>query len=335
MAGSRHSRAAEDPFAGPDPGDAPPGPPGAGAVTAAAAGGSAGQVGGRAADDADLVDTSDAVDDDPRSAPPSLAAHLAARRGTERAYTAFVVGATGYVGRALIAELRRAGHGVVAHVRPGSPREAALATFAAQGAEVDRTPLASPALGARLAALAPTHIFLCHGTTKASAKREGLVDPYEAVDVGVTRAVVDAARGLAGADAPRLVHLSSMGAGGRGAYLAARGRAEALVRASGLPFTLCRAPIVTGPDRDEDRPLERIGAAAFRVALAALGKLGLRRLAGRYSPMDARETAEGLVRSGFHHMTIDRVVLADELRRVGVYERERWHPRSARDEGRH
>ena len=32
--------------------------------------------------------------------------------------------------------------------------------------------------------------------------------------------------------------------------------------------------------------------------------------------MSAREVAEGLVRSGFHYMTIDRVVLADELRRV-------------------
>jgi uncharacterized protein YbjT (DUF2867 family) len=269
----------------------------------------------------------------PLGAPVSLAAHLAARRGTERTYTALVIGATGYVGRALVAELRRAGHRAIAHVRANSERAGLADEFRALGAEVDDSPLELARFAARLAVLAPTHLFLCHGTTRARAAREGLTDPYEAVDVGITRIAVDAARGLA--EPPRIVLLSSMGAGGRGAYLAARGRAEALVRASGLPFTLCRAPLLTGPDRDEDRPGERRAAALLRPTLRLLDALGLHRLAGRYSPMDAREAAEGLVRSGFHHMTIDRVVLADELRRVGVYERERWGPRSARDQGRH
>ncbi|MFT6833034.1 MAG: hypothetical protein ACJAZN_003215, partial [Planctomycetota bacterium] len=61
------------------------------------------------------------------------------------------------------------------------------------------------------------------------------------------------------------------------------------------------------------------------------GFLGMRRLKSRYSSMDAHEAAEGLVRSGFHYMTINRVVLADELRRVGVYESEPWVPESRRD----
>ncbi len=326
MAGSRDRRAAEDPSARPAPSPPP----------LRAEGVDGGDRRARERRPATHLD--EEAEGDGPAAPVSLAAHLAARVGTERTYRAFVLGATGYVGRALVAELRRAGHTTVAHVRPGSQRAGLAAEFAAAGAEVDRTPLEPEALAARFLALAPTHVFLCHGTTRASARREGLADPYEAVDVGLTRLAVDAALALAQrdrAEAPRLVYLSSMGAGGRGAYLAARGRAEALLRASGLPFTLCRAPIVTGPDRDEDRPLERAGAAVFRVALRAADALGLHRLAGRYFPMDAREAAEGLVRSGFHHMTIDRVVLADELRRVGVYERERWRPRSARDEGRH
>lgn len=267
------------------------------------------------------------------SEPASLAAHLAARRGTERSYVAFVIGATGYVGRAVVAELRRRGHRTVAHARPESAQRAVFDAFVGLGAELDRTPLSADALAAALAKCAPTHVFLCHGTTRARAARERIADPYEAVDVGLTRLVVDAARTLA--EPPRIVYLSSMGAGGAGAYLAARGRAEALVRASGLPFTLCRAPLITGPDRDESRRAERVAAACLRPALRAADALGLNRFAGRYFPMDAREAAEGLVRSGFHYMTVDRVVLADELRRVGVYERERWHPRSARDEGRH
>ncbi len=266
-------------------------------------------------------------------APPPLAAHLANRRGTERAYTAWVLGATGYVGRQLVATLRRAGHRTIAHVRPGSERAALAEGFASAGAEVDRTPLEADALASDLAALAPTHLFLCHGTTRRRAAAEGLRDPYTTVDLGLTELVLAAARTLP--EPPRIVYLSSMGAGGRGAYLAARGRAEAAIRASGLPFTLCRAPLLTGPDRDERRPLEALAATLLRPLLGIADRLGLRRLAGRYSPLDAREAADGLVRSGFHHMTIDRVVLADELRRVGVYERERWHPRSARDEGRH
>jgi len=42
-----------------------------------------------------------------------------------------------------------------------------------------------------------------------------------------------------------------------------------------------------------------------------------------------------MVRSGFHYMTINRIVESDELRRVGVYERERWTPESRRDTPRH
>jgi len=262
-----------------------------------------------------------------------LADHLRGRHGSERSYRAFVLGATGYVGRALVPELRRLGHSTVAHMRAESPRAGLAPEFRAVGAEVDMTALEPDALRSRLSTLAPTHIFLCHGTTSRRAKSEGLADPYEAIDVGLTRLVVDAARALP--EPPRIVLLSSMGAGGRGAYLAARGRAEALVRASGLPFTLCRAPLLSGPDRDESRPLERAAAAFLRPATAIAAKLGLARVASRYSPMDAREAADGLARSGFHYMTIDRVVLADELRRIGVYERERWGPRSTRDEGRH
>ncbi|MEM8712377.1 MAG: hypothetical protein AAGG01_15605, partial [Planctomycetota bacterium] len=73
---------------------------------------------------------------------------------------------------------------------------------------------------------------------------------------------------------------------------------------------------------------------ALDPLLGLLGTLGLRRLRGRYTSMDGEEAADGLVRSGFHYMTINRIVLGDELRREGVYERERWVPASRRDEAR-
>ena len=107
------------------------------------------------------------------------------------------------------------------------------------------------------------------------------------------------------------------------------------MRSSGLPFTICRAPLLGGPDRAEARPLETVARTVADPLLAALGAVGLTRLRDRISSMDAGEAAEGMVRSGFHYMTINRVVESDELRRVGVYERERWTPESRRDTPRH
>ncbi|MEO1697129.1 MAG: NAD-dependent epimerase/dehydratase family protein [Planctomycetota bacterium] len=264
-------------------------------------------------------------------------------RPKARDFAALVVGATGYVGRALVDELvRRASvergiERVVAHVRPGSPRADALRRRLAgrAGASVVECALEADALEDALRAEEITHVFLCHGTTAARAKAEGIDDPYEAVDVGITRAACEAAARLA--VAPRVVQLSSVGAkaSSRSAYLAARGRAEEVVRSSGAPFTICRAPLISGPGRDERRPGETLARTVLTPVLRLVRLLGLKKLAGRYLPMNAEEAAEGLARSGFHYMTINRVVRSDELRRVGVYEQESWTPRSRRDAGRH
>lgn len=254
---------------------------------------------------------------------------------------AFVLGATGYVGSHLVDVLvDDPGVGrVIAHARPGSARaDERAAEWSRRGAgrpEVDRTPLEPEALAGALERHRPSHLFLCHGTTRRQAAREGIDDPYFEVDVGLTTMLCQAALGLVGPDepGPRVVYLSSMGASPyhRSPYLAARGAAEEYVRGSGLPFTLCRAPLISGPDRGEPRPLESLGRRLLDPLLGALGALGMRRTAARHRSMDGREVAEGLARSGFHYQTINRVVLPDELRREGVYEKERWVPASRRD----
>ncbi len=256
----------------------------------------------------------------------------------------FVLGATGYVGSAVVERLAESAHlgAVVAHVRPGSARaDLAIARCAALGPKVhvNRAPLEAGPLGDSLERWTPTHLFLCHGTTAKRARSEDLAAPYEAIDVGLTRLLVDAALAQAPEPdlGPRVVHLSSVGASpsSRSPYLAARGRAEGIVRDSGLPFTICRAPLLTGPDRDEHRPGEVWGRRLLDPLLLALGAIGLGDLRDRYRSMDASECAAGLVRSGFHYMTINRIVESDELRSVGVYERERWVPASRRDTDRH
>ncbi len=224
---------------------------------------------------------------------------------------------------------------VVAHARPTSPRADDLGPMASDRVIVDRTPLEAGPLSATLEASEPTHVFLCHGTTAHRARQEGLRAPYEAIDLGLTRLILEAAEAVA--TPPRIVYLSAIGASprARGAYLSARWRAEEAVRSSGLPFTICRAPLLGGPDRGESRPLETVARSVADPLLAALGAVGLTRLRDRLSSMDATEAAEGMVRSAFHYMTINRVVESDELRRVGVYERERWAPESRRDTPRH
>lgn len=252
----------------------------------------------------------------------------------------FVFGATGYVGAATVEAAERVEHvaRTVAHVRPGSAsadRLEARLSQSAPRAEIDRTPLEPEAMRETLGRIAPTHVFLCHGTTAKRARSEGIDDPYEAVDVGLTALVVEAAGAVD--PPPRVVHLSSVGtsAKARGAYLRARWRAEEVVRSSGLPYTICRAPLLTGPDRPEARSSESVARSVLDPLLGAAGAIGLGKLRDRYRSMNADEAAEGLVRSGFHYMTIDRVVESDELRRVGVYEREDWTPRSRRDTSRH
>jgi nucleoside-diphosphate-sugar epimerase len=131
----------------------------------------------------------------------------------------------------------------------------------------------------------PTHLFLVHGTTRRRARLEGLdVDPYLTVDLGLTSLALEACRDLT--PPPRVVLLSSQGAGpgARGAYLRARHLAEEAVRASGLPYTIARAPLITGPDRGEPRPLERLGGVALRALTRGLRAGGARATAARYTP---------------------------------------------------
>lgn len=238
---------------------------------------------------------------------------------------AFVAGATGYVGRALVRVLAGRGGrggGVIAHVRPDSPqRDAWRARFAALGATVDATPWDEDAMAATLAARRPAAVFALLGTTRKRARAaaaQGRADGYEQVDYGLTalllRATQRAARETG--TTPRFVYLSSVGAdaAARNPYLAVRGRLEAELRASGLPWTVARPSFITGPDRDESRPAERIGAAVVDAALALPGWLGARRLRDRWRSTTADELARALVRLAEDPRAAGAVVEGDGLR---------------------
>lgn len=209
---------------------------------------------------------------------------------------ALVVGATGYTGRAVVSALRARNVTTVAHLRPGSP-DASLwrERFAAQGAAVDESPWESEAIAAMVAAQKPSVLFACLGTTRRRAAREGIAQPYEKVDYGLTKLLLDAA--IRAGHAPRFVYLSALGANASSAnpYLSVRGRLEGELTASGLPYLIVRPAFISGSDRGESRPSERLFAVTADALLAGVAALGGHRLRDRFATLTGTQLAEGMV----------------------------------------
>ena len=226
---------------------------------------------------------------------------------------AFVAGATGYTGRAVVERLVADGFEAVAHVRPDSSRLASeRERFATAGATVDTTPWDEAAMTETLRKLAPVAVFGLLGTTRAREKREGK-EPgaagYEAVDYGLTALLLRAAK--ASGVRPRFIYLSAAGArAGASAYMAVRARIERELAASGLPWYAARPAFISGPDREEKRTGEHLMSGLLDGVLKVAG----RRARDRWASMDAPTLARGLVRL-VTDPTPDRVVAADELRR--------------------
>lgn len=212
---------------------------------------------------------------------------------------AFVLGATGLVGREVVRQLVVRGTRAIAHVRPDSRQlDAWRARLGELGAEVDTTAWDAAALAARWRELSPAQIYVLIGTTRARAKADGVEgDIYERVDLGLVKIAVEGARGSE--VQPRLVYLSAIGANAsaRGAYMRARGKAEDVVRGSGLPWAIARPSFILG-ERDEGRPGERTAAAVTDGLLAVAGVLGGKRLRERYRSTRADVLASALIRLG-------------------------------------
>jgi nucleoside-diphosphate-sugar epimerase len=230
---------------------------------------------------------------------------------------AFVAGATGHTGRALVAELCAQGVLTTAHVRPDSPDLTRWRThFAGLGARVDESAWSEAAMTAALARHRPDAVFALLGTTRArgrAARTAGSTETYETVDYGLTVILLQATS--RSAPHARFVYLSAIGVGPgrRGSYVRARWRAERELRGTGLDWTIVRPAVIAG-ERDEGRPLERVAARVGDALLAVLGALGARRLRQRYRSITAVELARALARCAFDEAADRRVLYGDALR---------------------
>jgi uncharacterized protein YbjT (DUF2867 family) len=169
---------------------------------------------------------------------------------------ALVVGATGYVGRQVVRRLREEQVEALAHLRPDSAR---VAHWQEHFTEMGATPLAVPwnaaAILDMMATHRPSHVFSLIGTTRSQAKSDAIPgDIYQAVDYRLTKLLLDACASQE--PLPRFIYLSSVGASpkSRSAYLRARGQIEEDLKASKLSWLSAQPSIITGHDRDVDRP---------------------------------------------------------------------------------
>ncbi len=213
--------------------------------------------------------------------------------------SAFVLGATGFVGREVVRQLCVRGTATVAHVRPDSKRLDEWRTkFGELGAQVDTSPWKVADLAARFRELSPTQLYILIGTTRARAKSDAVHgDIYESIDLGLTHLAVDAVR-QAGSPT-RIIYLSSIGADtkARSAYLRARGKAEDIVMRAGVPWAIARPSFITG-ERDESRFGESSAAFVSDGMLALASIVGGRQLRAKYRSTTPDVLASALIRIG-------------------------------------
>lgn len=228
---------------------------------------------------------------------------------------AFVAGATGYTGKAVVRELRERGITTFAHLRPGSPTgEAAVAEFRALGAEPRVVAWRPSDIEATVAEAAPELVFALLGTTRKRARREGISgNIYQEVEGNLTTLLLEACGRVA--PRARFVFLSALGTKPRSKspYLEVRATVEGALAASGIPYTIARPGLISGDDREESRPTERVAAAVVGALLAMAGLVGASRLRTRFAPMTAAELARALVDAALDPAAENRVLELPEL----------------------
>ena len=149
--------------------------------------------------------------------------------------TVAVIGATGFVGSAVVPHLADAGHRVVAVSREGARRREWPASVETRAADV------TSGRGLAEALAGPDAVVHLVAIPRETGGRR-----FEDVNVRGTRRVIDAAKR---AGIRRFVHLSAMGVvdDPKLGYLRSKWRGELAVRESGLEWVVLRPSLLFGP----------------------------------------------------------------------------------------
>jgi uncharacterized protein YbjT (DUF2867 family) len=171
-----------------------------------------------------------------------------------------------------------------------------------QGLKLRQTTVDFAAPDALAALAAPDAAFCCLGTT---IKRAGSREAFHAVDHDAVVAFAKAARDKG---ARVFLHVTALGADVRSSvfYNMVKGEVEATVAALGFPSVYALRPSILDGEREESRPIERVGLAIGR----ALGPL-----LGKYRPTPASAVAAALVASCKRAESGVHVLEGPELRR--------------------
>lgn len=198
----------------------------------------------------------------------------------------FVAGATGATGQVLLPLATAAGLELRLHVRP---RTAASSPLGADPRARIFDLGDAPAL--REALTGCDAVISLIGTMRS---RFGTGDTYESADVGTTRQLVEGAKS---AGVPRFLLLSSVGAGGSGAYLQMKGECERLVTESGLAWTIFRPSALASPSDGPAGTHGKRWVPPGGTALTALlrGAPGVGGLVARYGPIPIAVLARAMI----------------------------------------
>ncbi|HYX92319.1 MAG TPA: NAD(P)H-binding protein [Myxococcaceae bacterium] len=193
----------------------------------------------------------------------------------------FIAGATGAVGRTAVRLAEERGLSVVPHVRPKTAAQGKSLHPRAAVLELSDVEALTEALRDR------TTVLQLIGTTRNRFARG---DTYETSDIGTTRQLVETAKRTASID--HFILLSSVGAGRPfGAYLKSKARAEAIVRDSGIPFTIFRPSAFMGEGHRVPGIFKRltqvIGARAWEPIPVPELAAALLTVAERREPLNA------------------------------------------------
>jgi uncharacterized protein YbjT (DUF2867 family) len=191
--------------------------------------------------------------------------------------TVWVAGGSGLVGGELVQLLL--GDGAFERVIAAGRRPLPLQHEKLRSATVD---FADPASFEALDA--PDAAFCCLGTT---IKKAGSPEAFRGVDHG---AVLGFAKAALARGARVFLHVTALGAdaGSRALYNRVKGEVEEAVAELGFESVYTFRPSILDGEREESRPLERVGLAVGRALAPLLGK---------YRPTRARAVAEAMVAS--------------------------------------